>query len=87
MYRHLGHTESVHLQHYRSMSGFIERVHIGKVLLMQDLNVSSRFVGKMLEELDFSNIIANAENVNNPAPRATEDDEMETDGDGGRGKR
>ena len=73
VYRHLGHTEDVHLQHYRHMSGFIERVHIGKILLMQDLNVSSKFVGKMLEEVDFSNIIAKYETVKTPASLATQD--------------
>lgn len=57
VYRHLGHTQSVHKQHYRSMSGFIERVHIGKILLMQDMNVVKRFVGKRLEDVDFSSIL------------------------------
>ncbi len=59
--RHMGHTKEVHLEHYRSMSGFIERMQIGKMLLMQDLNVQSQFVGKKLEEIDFPEIIKKVE--------------------------
>ncbi|XP_060571742.1 uncharacterized protein LOC132729920 isoform X2 [Ruditapes philippinarum] len=52
--RHLGHTTKVHLNHYRTMSPYIERVNIGKILLMQDLNLQSNFVGKKLEEVEFT---------------------------------
>ena len=38
-------------------SSFIERVKVGKLLLMQEVNVQNRFVGKKLEEIDFMDII------------------------------
>ena len=56
--RHMGNTREVHLQHYRTMSGFIERVQIGKLLLMQDLNIQNKFTGKKLDEIDFTDIIS-----------------------------
>ena len=33
------------------MSGFIERVKISKVLLMQDMDLTEKFVGKSLDEI------------------------------------
>jgi len=57
MCRYLGHTTKVHLTHYRTMSPYIERVTLGKVLLMQDMNIQNKFVGKALEEIDFMDII------------------------------
>lgn len=78
VYRYMGHSESVHLQHYRNMSGFIERVQIGKVLLMQDLNVSSKYVGKVLQDVEFSSIVSNAEKQK-IAPKAEEQNEEEKD--------
>ncbi|XP_038063141.1 uncharacterized protein LOC119733845 [Patiria miniata] len=55
--KHLGHSKTVHLNHNRVMSSFLERVEIGKLLLMQDLNVQSNFVGKTLIDVDFSSIV------------------------------
>ncbi|XP_064625950.1 uncharacterized protein LOC135486780 [Lineus longissimus] len=60
--RHLGHTKMVHLEHYRHTSPFIERVNIGKIHVMQDLNVQSSYVGKSLDTVDFSLILNTAEN-------------------------
>ena len=34
--RHMGHTERVHLQHYRATSGLIERIDIAKLMLLQE---------------------------------------------------
>lgn len=48
---HLGHTTRVHMEHYRQMSGFIERVKISKVLLLQDMNLTEKMVGKSLDEI------------------------------------
>ncbi|KAH3713312.1 hypothetical protein DPMN_073101, partial [Dreissena polymorpha] len=48
---HLGHTTRVHSDHYRQMSGLIERVKISKVLLIQDMNLTEKFVGKSLDEI------------------------------------
>ena len=39
------------------MSPYIERVTLRKVLMMQDLNIQSQFVGKSLDEVNFSDII------------------------------
>jgi hypothetical protein len=34
------------------MSGFIERVNISKMLLIQDMNLTGKFVGKTLQEIN-----------------------------------
>lgn len=52
VYNHLGHTKSVHKQHYRQMSALVERTQISKLFLIQDLNLTTKFKGKKLEELD-----------------------------------
>lgn len=57
---HLGHTKRVHIEHYRQMSGFIERVQISKLLLMQDMNLTKKFVGKSLESIQFEDIVQSA---------------------------
>lgn len=49
---HLGHTKSVHKEHYRQMSGLVERTQISKLLLIQDMNLTSKFRGKKLEDMD-----------------------------------
>jgi hypothetical protein len=61
MCRHLGHTQRVHLTHYRAMSPYIERVTLGKILLMQDLNIQAKFVGKSLSDVDFIDIVREQE--------------------------
>ena len=43
------------------MLPFIEKVQLGKVLLMQDLNLTKKFVGKKLSEIDFPEIITTHE--------------------------
>jgi len=47
---HLGHTKKVHLQHYRNMSGFIERSQVAKLMLVHDLNLTGEFKGKKLDD-------------------------------------
>ena len=52
--QHLGHTSDVHRIHYRQMSGLVERVEMTKLFLVQDNNLSHKFKGKKLEEIDLS---------------------------------
>ena len=59
--RHLGHNQTVHLEHYRQTSPFLERVEIGKVLMLQDLNLQTKFVGKKLSEVQFADLLAEAD--------------------------
>ena len=55
--QHLGHTSDIHKLHYRATSGFIERVNIGKLMLLQDLNLAGKFAGQKLQDIDISGII------------------------------
>ncbi|XP_069120721.1 uncharacterized protein [Argopecten irradians] len=57
MYQHLGHTKAVHKEHYRQMSGLVERTQISKMFLIQDLNLTSKFKGKKLDEVDIKDIV------------------------------
>ena len=50
--KHLGHTAITHGIHYKSMSGYIERVNLGKLMLIQDANCSAQFKGKDLADVD-----------------------------------
>lgn len=54
---HLGHTKNVHKIHYRQMSGLIERTQVTKLLMLQDLNLTQRFKGKTLEQIDLQGIL------------------------------
>lgn len=56
VHRHLGHTKTVHMEHYRQMSPHLERVQVGKILLMQDLNIQKNNIGKKLQYLSFGEI-------------------------------
>ena len=49
---HLGHTKPVHKVAYRQMSGLIERVYVTKLMMVQDLNLTGKFKGQSLEEID-----------------------------------
>jgi len=40
---HLGHSTNVHKDYYRQASGFIERVNVAKLMLIQDYNVAGQF--------------------------------------------
>jgi len=51
---HLGHTASIHKIHYRATSGFVERVNIGKLMLLQDHNVAAKYAGQRLQDIDMS---------------------------------
>jgi hypothetical protein len=52
--KHLGHTKSVHNEYYKLLSGYVERVEIGKMMLIQDNNMVSRFKGKKLSNINFT---------------------------------
>lgn len=55
--RHLGHSANVHQTHYRQMSDFIERVHVTKLMLVQDMNLTKKYAGKKLEDIDITDIV------------------------------
>jgi len=55
--RHLGHNKTVHLEHYRQTSPLLERVKVGKLLVMQDLNVQGHYAGKNLQDVEFTDMI------------------------------
>ena len=51
--KHLGHTQDVHKLYYKQTSGAIERIQIGKLMLLQDLNLVGQFRSKRLEDIQF----------------------------------
>ena len=53
---HLGHTKRIHLEHYRQMSGFLERTEVAKVFLIQDLGLTKKFAGKKTKEISLKGI-------------------------------
>ncbi|XP_030843815.1 uncharacterized protein LOC115924951 isoform X2 [Strongylocentrotus purpuratus] len=57
VHRHLGHSKTVHMEHYRQMTPYLERVQVGKILLMQDLNVQKDNIGKNLKDISFGEIL------------------------------
>ena len=59
---YMGHTFNVHKQHYRNTSGFIERVNIGKLMVLQDLNLVRTFKGKPLDDIQFKGRVIAATN-------------------------
>lgn len=48
---HMGHTVDIHKNHYRNTSGFVERVNIGKLMLLQDFNAIGSFAGRELKDV------------------------------------
>lgn len=51
---HLGHTKTVHLNHYRQLSGYLERVQIGKLVIVHDLNRIGKLKGKTLADKELN---------------------------------
>lgn len=49
---HLGHTPQVHLRSYRNLSGFIERSQVAKLMLIEDLDLTSKFKGKCIDDVE-----------------------------------
>lgn len=50
--QHLGHKMGIHKEHYRQMIGTVERVHVAKLLMLQDQNLTGKFLGKSLNDVD-----------------------------------
>jgi hypothetical protein len=76
--KHLGHAQMVHKEHYRQMSSLIERVYVTKLLILQDKNLTNRFKGQDLMEVDLQDVIyAEVDKVN--APDVTEEGEHTQD--------
>ena len=48
---HLGHTKKVHHEHYRQMSGFLERTEVPQIFQIQDMNLSKKYMGKDISKL------------------------------------
>ena len=51
--KHLGHTKGIHKQVYRQLAGSVERIQIGKLMLIQDYGLGGKFVNKTLESVQF----------------------------------
>lgn len=51
--RHLGHTKDIHQTYYKQTSGAIERIQLGKLMLIQDRNIVAQFQNKSLDEIQF----------------------------------
>ena len=60
---HLGHTADIHKLHYRATTGFIERVNIGKLMMLQDLNVAGQFAGQRLQDIDIAGMLITLKTV------------------------
>ncbi|XP_076092695.1 uncharacterized protein LOC143064064 [Mytilus galloprovincialis] len=60
---HLGHTMDVHRVHYRQTSDLIERVHVSKLLLIQDFGKVKDFVGKKLEDIQLQDIVPQKKDI------------------------
>ncbi|XP_055959525.1 uncharacterized protein LOC126808789 [Patella vulgata] len=56
---HLGHSMDVHRVHYRQTSGLIERIDMAKLMLMQEFNLTSKYAGKRLEDIQLNEIVFN----------------------------
>lgn len=51
---HLGHTKAVHLNHYRQLSGYLERVQIAKLMIVHDMNLTGELKGKTLADKELN---------------------------------
>ncbi len=63
LYDHLSHSKAVHLQHYRQMSGFIEKVKIGKIMMVQEMNLVGEMRGKPLEDSHVNGMLSLLHNL------------------------
>ena len=51
---HLGHSMDVHKIHYRQTAGLIERVDLAKLMLIQEFNVTAKYAGQKLSDIQFT---------------------------------
>ena len=56
--KHFGHTRKVHLENYRLAAPVVERLEVGKILMMQDRNVQHLFKDKALTNVTFAEILS-----------------------------
>ena len=55
--QHLGHTAEVHKLHYSNKSGYIERVNLSKLFMIQDYNAAAKFSGQDLSRISVQGIL------------------------------
>ena len=77
--RHFGHTKKVHMQNYRLAAPAVERLEVGKILIMQDRNVQHLFKDRELSTVTFEEILkaGNDEelpNMSNPGQGESQED-------------
>ncbi|KAK6191611.1 hypothetical protein SNE40_003255 [Patella caerulea] len=53
---HLGHSMDIHKIHYRQTSSAIERIDIAKMMLIHECNLSGKYAGQKLSEIDLNEI-------------------------------
>ena len=63
--KHLGHTWKVHLDNYRLAAPSVERMELGKILLMQARNVQNLFQSRSLADVTFEEILKAEEDEQN----------------------
>ena len=51
IYKHMGHTPSIHHNIYQQVVGGLEMVNMGKLLIIHEKNLMSRFKGKSLNSV------------------------------------
>jgi len=81
--RHMSHSVAVHLNNYRQTSGLVERVHIAKLMIVEDLQMAGTFAGKSLTDIKIEDVVMQAiQNDCNIDEVNTDDDEDRSDDDG-----
>ncbi|XP_014669800.1 PREDICTED: uncharacterized protein LOC106810847 [Priapulus caudatus] len=54
---HLGHSMDVHRAHYRATSDIIERVHVAKILVIQDMGLVGKYHGRALRDIPLEELV------------------------------
>ena len=68
---HLGHTKDVHMRHYKYMEEHSERVVVGKLMLLQDMNLLHKFDKKQPNEFTIEEFTMTFEPDTNPVSYLT----------------
>ena len=63
MLDHLDHTAKVHKAYYKNCTGFVEKVHVGKILFMQDLGIQHKYLKTPLDDIHFPELIKETPNT------------------------
>lgn len=53
----------IHRIHYRQTSGLIERIDMAKLMLMQEYNITAKYAGRKLQDIQLPGIHLNVTNV------------------------